>query len=258
MSGGNVIAIANEKGGVGKSTLAAHIAVQLLHDGKRVAWLDLDRRQASLRVFFHNRRKSGFAVAQADELDFEPPTGDSAGGQAMLEALLNTARGRFDHVMVDTPGQANNLHKTLLRHADVVVTPVNDSFIDLSALTQADTGSTPYASVIMRYRRERQQAGGGDLAWSIVRNRLSSAEPRNRKRFDAELQAFAAKADCRILPGLRERVIFRELFPLGLTVTDLSREVRPLPVSLSHIAARAEIARLVADLHLVTQSRTAF
>jgi hypothetical protein len=46
-------------------------------------------------------------------------------------------------------------------------------------------------------------------------------------------------------PGLRDRVIYRELFPFGLTVADLSNDVRPVAVSLAHVAARQEMRSLM-------------
>jgi chromosome partitioning protein len=51
-------------------------------------------------------------------------------------------------------------------------------------------------------------------------------------------------------PGLRDRVIYRELFPFGLTVADLSSEVRPVAVSLAHVAARQELRNLMRALGL--------
>ena len=51
-------------------------------------------------------------------------------------------------------------------------------------------------------------------------------------------------------PGLRDRVIYRELFPFGLTIADLSPSVRPVAVSLSHVAARQELRSLMHSLGL--------
>jgi chromosome partitioning protein len=56
----------------------------------------------------------------------------------------------------------------------------------------------------------------------------------------------------RIGPGLRDRVIYRELFPFGLTVADLGPGVRPVPVSLGHIAARQELRALLQALGLAS------
>jgi chromosome partitioning protein len=54
----------------------------------------------------------------------------------------------------------------------------------------------------------------------------------------------------RIGPGLRDRVIYRELFPFGLTVADLSPTIRPVVMSLQHVAARQELRALMTALGL--------
>ena len=53
------------------------------------------------------------------------------------------------------------------------------------------------------------------------------------------------KTGFRMGPGLRDRVIYRELFPFGLTIADLSAQIRPVPVSLTHVAARQELRALM-------------
>jgi chromosome partitioning protein len=92
---------------------------------------------------------------------------------------------------------------------------------------------------------------GGSIDWVVLRNRLASVEPRNRKRVDERLATLARRVGFRAIAGLRDRVIYRELFPFGLTVTDLSRAVRPVQVSLAHVAARQELLLLMRDLGLV-------
>jgi chromosome partitioning protein len=64
------------------------------------------------------------------------------------------------------------------------------------------------------------------------------------------VRALSRRVGFRVLPGLRDRVIYRELFPFGLTVADLGPGVRPVQVSLSHVAARQELRVLMADLGL--------
>jgi chromosome partitioning protein len=82
----------------------------------------------------------------------------------------------------------------------------------------------------------------------VLRNRLATTEARNRKRLDERLQTLSRRVGFRIGPGLRDRVIYRELFPFGLTVADLSPGVRPVPVSLTHVAARQELRSIMAAI----------
>ena len=62
--------------------------------------------------------------------------------------------------------------------------------------------------------------------------------------------ALSRRVGFRMLSGLRDRVIYRELYPFGLTVADLGPQVRPIPVSIGHIAARQEMRILMGDLGL--------
>jgi chromosome partitioning protein len=91
------------------------------------------------------------------------------------------------------------------------------------------------------------------LDWLVLRTRLATVEARNRKRLDERLQALSRRVAFRIGPGLRERVIYRELFPFGLTIADVSSKVRPVTISLSHITARQELRALVNALGLKAQ-----
>jgi chromosome partitioning protein len=81
--------------------------------------------------------------------------------------------------------------------------------------------------------------------WIVLRNRLAATEARNRKRLEDRIQALSRRVGFRIGPGLRDRVIYRELFPFGLTIADLGPKVRPVAVSLSHVAARQELRALM-------------
>ena len=79
----------------------------------------------------------------------------------------------------------------------------------------------------------------------VLRNRLAPTEARNRKRLDERVEALSRKVGFRVGPGLRDRVIYRELFPFGLTVADLSPPIRPVAMSLQHVAARQELRALM-------------
>jgi len=82
----------------------------------------------------------------------------------------------------------------------------------------------------------------------VLRNRLAPTEARNRRRLDERVEALSKKVGFRVGPGLRDRVIYRELFPFGLTVADLSPTIRPVVMSLQHVAARQEMRALMGAL----------
>jgi len=251
-----VIVVGNEKGGAGKSTIAVHLATYLLHEGARVTVVDLDIRQQSTAHFFANRR----AWTDAQNLALPQPDVLAGSDEAMLSSALCADS---DFIVVDTPGADSALSRAAHCRAHLVVTPMNDSFVDFDMLGVVDPVTLEvlkpslYAEAVWEARKTRAMSGGGSLDWVILRNRLAALEPRNRKRIDERLAALSRRVGFRAVGGLRDRVIYRELFPFGLTVSDLSQQVRPVQVSLAHVAARQELRALMSDLGLVTASAPA-
>ena len=244
-----VIVVGNEKGGAGKSTIATHLAVALLHEGARVAVLDLDVRQQSTAHFFANRERwiaaNNVGLPQPQRLD-----GDA------VDAALATAGG-YDFVVIDTPGADTEPARLAHRRADLLVTPMNDSFVDFEVLGVVDpltldlVRASHYSELVWEARKQKAADRGRALDWVVLRNRLASADPRNRRRVDERVKTLSRRVGFRTLAGLHDRVIYRELFPFGLTVSDLGPQVRPVPVSIGHIAARQELRMLMVDLGLV-------
>ncbi len=260
-----VIVVGNEKGGAGKSTVAMHLACALLQAGQRVTTLDLDLRQQSLGRFFANRR----AWAAANGVDLPVPAedwlGEDSKGVARIKLdelaprvaeALARARGTSDFVIVDTPGADTPTSRAAHAKADQIVTPLNDSFVDFDMLGQVDpvtldlTKPSLYAEAVWEARKLRMVHDRASVDWLVLRNRLATTEARNRKRLDERIEALSKRVGFRVGPGLRDRVIYRELFPFGLTVADLSSTVRPVAVSLSHVAARQELRAIMTALGL--------
>jgi chromosome partitioning protein len=259
MSEARVIVVGNEKGGAGKSTIAIHMATALLHAGARVAVLDLDLRQQSMNRFFDNRRKwlegAGATLpepltpsGQAAEILVRAPVEDQI---ARFEDVIGQAAELADFIVVDTPGADTALSRRAHQSADVIITPLNDSFVDFDMLGQVDPVTLElkkpslYSESVWEARKIRASATRRMTEWLVLRNRLATAEARNRKRLEDRIQALSRRVGFRIGPGLRDRVIYRELFPFGLTIADLGPGVRPVSVSLSHVAARQELRALM-------------
>jgi chromosome partitioning protein len=265
-----VIVVGNEKGGAGKSTLAIHIATGLLHAGKRVAILDLDLRQRSLARFFANRAAWAADAGVRLPMPFEPDMGDGkalaradeAEQLACFEAAFAEARGAADVILIDTPGGDTALSRAAHGLADQIVTPMNDSFVDFDLLGHVDPVTLEllkpsiYSESVWEARKQRAIAQGrhATIDWIVVTNRLAVAAARNRQRLEERMEKLAKRVGFRMGPGLRDRVIYRELFPFGLTVADLSNEVRPVAVSLAHVAARQEMRNLMQALGLEAAS----
>lgn len=259
MSETRVIVVGNEKGGAGKSTIAMHLVTALLHAGARTAVLDLDLRQQSMNRFFENRRKWQEA---ADVILPQPLTPSGPTAEILTRAPVDEQSARFDDVItqasdladfivIDTPGADTVLSRKAHQCADVIITPLNDSFVDFDMLGQVDpvtldlTKASLYSTAVWEARKIRAAKTRRMTDWIVLRNRLATTEARNRKRLEERILALSRRVGFRIGPGLRDRVIYRELFPFGLTVADLGPKVRPIPVSLSHVAARQELRSLM-------------
>lgn len=249
----HVIVLGNEKGGSGKSTTAVHIAMALESAGLKVGVADCDHRQKTTARYFENRLgwagRHGFALTAPEVVVLED------GQEAGLEALI---AGGFDAVVIDTPGRDSAIGRAAIALADTLVTPINDSFVDFDLLGQVDADSFKvtkpsfYAELVWKARQQRARADGGTVDWVVLRNRLSTLEARNRKRVGTALEELSRRIGFRVAPGLSERVIYRELFPKGLTLLDMSYVK---DASLSHVAARAELRDLIAALELPLAGR---
>ncbi|MGG5808343.1 ParA family partition ATPase [Falsiroseomonas sp. CW058] len=119
-----VIAVAQRKGGAGKSTLAANLAAAFAGTGQRVALLDTDPQQSLAR--WHALRAA--AGSRAGVLDFEAPAG------WRVPATLDRLRRSHDIVLLDTPPHADTDAKIAIRGADLVLVPLQPSPADLWAM----------------------------------------------------------------------------------------------------------------------------
>ena len=243
------IVFANEKGGTGKSTTAVHAAVALAAAGRRVGAIDLDHRQRTMTRYLDNRAATidrlGKALAQPRHMVLDDQS------EAGLDAAITAMASQVEVVVIDTPGRDDPMARAAILKADTLVTPMNDSFVDLDLIGQVDPESYKiskpsfYAELIWNSRTQRAKATGKSVDWVVLRNRLQHIDSHNLRRVGAALDELARRVGFRVIPGLGERVIYRELFPKGLTLLDLSDLGE---VGLSHIAARQELREMIAGL----------
>ncbi len=268
--GAHIIAVGNEKGGSGKSTTALHLAVYLLHQGHRVATIDVDSRQQTLTRYVRNRRAtaetSGRDVLMPKHVHLPTAWGDSICENQRIELdLFNRAmdalRNEVDFIVIDTPGFDGNLARLSHGAADTLITPINDSMIDLDVLARIDpnTGepleASPYSRNVQKARAERQEQSGRGIDWVLVRNRISNLGSHNASRVQQTVERLAGALGCRVAEGIAERVIFRSLFLTGMTVFDpLDADLLGGAPSMSHINARHEYRSLVEVLNLPQRS----
>ena len=243
------IVFANEKGGTGKSTTAVHTAVALAATGHSVAALDLDSRQRTMTRYLENRdatmRRLDTPLPQARYKVLEDQSHEA------LDAAIRELGETADVIVIDTPGRDDPIARAAILKADTLVTPMNDSFVDLDLIGQVHpenykiTRPSFYAELIWNSRTQRAKNTGKSVDWVVLRNRLQHIESHNLRRVGAALDELARRVGFRVIPGLGERVIYRELFPKGLTLLDIKQIGE---VGLGHITARQELREMIAGL----------
>lgn len=260
----HIIVVGNEKGGSGKSTTSMHVATALVRMGHKVGAVDLDLRQQSFGRYIENRtaylRKSGLDLPVPEYRllpDIAPedvPEGENLQDMRLSEAVSDLA-SRMDFVMIDCPGSHTRLSQLAHSMADTLVTPLNDSFVDFDLLARVDgethkvLGPSVYSEMVWSARQMRIRAGVAPIDWIVVRNRLGSQHMHNKRKVGEALQNLSRRIGFRVAPGFSERVIFRELFPRGLTLLDL-KDIGVGGLNLSSIAARQEVRDLVKAMNL--------
>ncbi len=254
------IVFANEKGGTGKSTTAVHVAVALAYQGARVAAIDLDTRQRTMHRYCENRAET----AARRQVALPGPVCEVFRGETIEELEELTARlsRDADFIIFDTPGRDDLFARHVATEADTLVTPMNDSFVDFDLIGQVDAENFKvrrlsfYAELIWEARLKRSRATieqqRREMDWVVVRNRTGYTDARNQRRIDRALTELSKRVGFRVSHGLSERVIYRELFPSGLTLLDKGHLGE---LGTSHLVARQELRSLVASLKLSVTAR---
>ena len=140
-----VLTIAQQKGGAGKTTLAAHTAIALMQRGYRVAVIDIDP-QGSLGRW-HKVREERLGEGYTG-LHFSTLSGWRVGSE------VNRLRRQYDVILIDSPPHVETEARTAIRAADLVLVPVQPSPTDVWAtqatITLAQNEKKPVLTVMNR------------------------------------------------------------------------------------------------------------
>jgi chromosome partitioning protein len=204
-----IIAVAQRKGGAGKTMLAAQLAVALA-EGKSVALLDIDP-QASLTAWGRLRAASPKAGAN---IPVTTLSGWRLGGE------IDRLRTGHDVILIDTPPVIDTDARRAIRAADLVLIPLNPAPPDLWAAE---------GTIKLAAEEKRRIA--------LVFNRAPAAS-RLRKRLEAEI---AARGLLLLEPALANRAGYANAFADGLGVTEAApaspaaAEIRGLAAALAGV-----------------------
>ncbi|MGH3057983.1 MAG: ParA family protein [Gaiellaceae bacterium] len=158
---GQVIALANQKGGVAKTTTTLNLAVAFKEQGFNVLAVDLDPQgnltmsqgmdpdtveRSMFDVLVHSlpidevihRTEIDLAVSSIDLAGAELALSSMIGRERALQKGLLPARNRYDYVLVDTPPSLGLLTINALTAADSVIVPVQCEYLSLRGLVQLE------------------------------------------------------------------------------------------------------------------------
>lgn len=260
----HIIVVGNEKGGAGKSTVTMHVATALARMDHKVGAVDLDLRQQTFARYCTNRQnhlnQTGlnlksphyFALPEIDKATV--PKGENVFDHRLSAVISNMDRC-CEFILIDCPGSHTRLSQVAHSLADTLITPLNDSFVDFDLLARIGVdgenieGPSVYSEMVWHARQLRAQAALTPIDWIVLRNRLGSQQMVNKKKMERAIRKLSERIGFRIAPGFNERVIFRELFPRGLTLLDL-KDIGVKQLNISNIAARQELRDLLKALKL--------
>ncbi len=187
-----IIAVAQQKGGSGKTTLSTHIAVGLAARGAKVTLIDIDP-QGSLNAWFAMRTQIAASKPVAP-LSFKAISGWK------VESELSRLKKQQELIVVDTPPHADQDAKAVVRLADQVIVPMQPSALDLWACQ-------PTLDLVKCYQRTP----------IVVFNRVNARSKLIKTAIDwLKTQAIEP---CPAM--LSNRVLFAEAMANGLSVTEL-------------------------------------
>jgi chromosome partitioning protein len=261
----HIVVLGNEKGGAGKTTTSMHVILSLLFDGYAVSSIDLDSRQRSLSNYLENRKR----YINTHQVDLPIPShyiinnsrlDSQAEGnldeKRRFEECIKRASLNSDFVVIDSPGNDTYLSRLAHSYADTIVTPINDSFVDLNVLARVNDDDLRverhgvYSEMVWEAKIYKAQRDKGEIDWVVLRNRLTNIDAKNKRKVAEALNNFSNRVRCRLAEGFSERVIYRELFLQGLTLLDLATKKVDFDMKMSHVAARQELRKFMDFLQL--------
>jgi chromosome partitioning protein len=198
-----LIVTANAKGGVGKSTLAVHLAAWLHHKGSRVILVDSDAQ---------NSATQWLSEAEPDIPIVALPTAKS-----VIEIAPTL---QADYIVADGPAGLAELTRALLIVSDLALIPCGPSALDLRA-----------AVVAIRVLQEAQGVNGGKPEAFLVLNKL---QPRTRLARDL-MEAGKNLGIPAASTAIYQRQVYAESVGQGTTVWKMGRRAKDAALELDRL-----------------------
>ncbi len=208
-----IIAIANQKGGTGKTTVAINLSASLAREGKRTLLMDLDPQgQCALglavpehqielsvadalkadpaaepfdlkRIIWQISAQFDLAPSRTDLAEFEDDQPNSEEAEKRLAALLETVSESYDFAILDCPPHIGRLTRSALRAAGEVIIPVDTGYFSLHGLTKQLASIDKIDARLKRRHRVTVLANLYDVRTKLAREILAEM----RRKFDSRL-----------------------------------------------------------------------
>ena len=228
-----IVTIANQKGGTGKSTTAAALAQAAAHSGRRVLAVDLDP-QGNLSFFLAAdvtrpgalEVLEGLPAAEAIQttaggLDVIPASwnlqtiSSGRGSARRLKAALEPIAGNYDLIIIDTPPTAGELQYNALMAATDLIIPLESSIVGLQGFYQmADTA------------RQIQQSNPALTIRGYILTR-SGGRSTLARQMAQTIEARAQEMGIPFLKAIREAVAIREAQALQRSLYEYAPRSKP-------------------------------
>jgi chromosome partitioning protein len=189
-----VLAIASQKGGVGKSTIAVHLAAEAHAQGQRVLLLDLD--------------PQGSAMEWANRRGDQPPDVSGANPASVGKEIERAKDEGYDLVVIDTAPHADHAALQAARAADLVLIPCRPSTFDIAAISATldlcklankqsivVINAAPIRSRVTAEAEDAIAEKGGQVSPVVIRQRVAFQHCMIDGRTAAEFEPGGAAAD---------------------------------------------------------------